>query len=308
MFFPGLFSEELHLKRRKNMRKVWISDVTMSRAGFGLSFREKIELAKLLDRLEVSVIELEPIVSAKIDSLRVKSIASAVRNAVVAVPVDLLDECSVEAAWRAVQGAKQPRLQVCAPVSPVQMEYFSHKKPAAMLETISAMVKKCRSCCAEVEFVAEDAGRGEPEFLEKAIAAAVEAGAAVVTVCDTAGTMLPDEMERSIAAIKARTGDSVRLGVMCSNELYMADACAAASDGVWPSEAPCACCEASVPLWEAFAAMEHEAAPAAMKTTAASATDAAVSALYALALRSGSPIESILSPVLYIRDLPSFSS
>ena len=87
-----------------------------------------------------------------------------------------------------------------------------------------------------------------------------------------------------------------------------ADACAAASDGVWPSEAPCACCEASVPLWEAFAAMEHEAAPAAMKTTAASAIDAAVSALYALALRSGSPIESILSPVLYMRDLSSFSS
>ena len=45
-----------------------------------------------------------------------------------------------------------------------------------------------------------------------------------------------------------------------------------------------------------------------MKTTAASAIDAAVSALYALALRSGSPIESILSPVLYMRDLSSFSS
>ena len=224
------------------MRKVWISDVTMSRAGFGLSFREKIELAKLLDRLEVSVIELEPIVSAKIDSLLVKSVASAVKNAAVAVPVDLLDEGSVETAWRAVQGAKQPRLQVCAPVSPVQMEYFSHKKPAAMLETISAMVKKCRGCCAEVEFVAEDAGRGEPEFLEKAISAAVEAGAAVVTVCDTAGTMLPDEMERSIAAIRAKLGENVRLGVMCSNELYMADACAAAAVRAGADEVKTAAC------------------------------------------------------------------
>lgn len=235
------------------MRKIWISDVTMSRADFGLSFREKIELAKLLDRLEVSVIEAEPIVSAKIDSLRVKSIASAVKNAVVAVPVNLLDEESIETVWRALEGAKQPRLQVCAPVSPVQMEYFSHKKPAAMLETIAAMVKKCREKCAEVEFVAEDAGRGEPEFLGKAISAAVEAGATVVTVCDTAGTMLPDEMEHSVSEIRSKIGESVRLGVMCSNELYMADACAAAAVRAGADEVKAAACGGKTTSLESIA-------------------------------------------------------
>ena len=55
------------------MRNIKISDVTMKQsgksAGVTLSFREKIELAKLLDRLEVSVIELHPIENLKNDSL-----------------------------------------------------------------------------------------------------------------------------------------------------------------------------------------------------------------------------------------------
>jgi len=43
------------------MNKIRISDVTMKQAaeGFSLSFKEKIELAKLLDKLGVDVIELE---------------------------------------------------------------------------------------------------------------------------------------------------------------------------------------------------------------------------------------------------------
>ena len=46
------------------MNKIRISDVTMKQSGhgFSLSFREKIELSKLLDKLGVDIIELEPIV------------------------------------------------------------------------------------------------------------------------------------------------------------------------------------------------------------------------------------------------------
>ena len=64
------------------MKQIRISDVTMKQATeeFSLSFKEKIELAKLLDKLGVSVIELEPIVQPKIDALRIKSVASTVKN------------------------------------------------------------------------------------------------------------------------------------------------------------------------------------------------------------------------------------
>ena len=109
------------------MNEIRISDVTMKQTGpdISLSFKEKIELSKLLDKLDVSVIEMEPITQAKIDSLRIKSIAAAVKRSVLAVPVALNSD-SVRMTWNALKEAKRPRLQVCAPVSPVQMEYLFH--------------------------------------------------------------------------------------------------------------------------------------------------------------------------------------
>ncbi|MBQ9720863.1 MAG: hypothetical protein IJV64_09250 [Oscillospiraceae bacterium] len=100
------------------MEEVKISDVTMKALGGQLSFKEKIELSKLLDRLGAAVIELEGIESAKVDALRVKSVATAVKDSVVAVPVALTKE-GVDAAWNALKGAKKPRLQVIAPTSTV---------------------------------------------------------------------------------------------------------------------------------------------------------------------------------------------
>ena len=176
------------------MRTIRISDMTMKQSGqeIALSFREKIELAKLLDKLDVSVIELEGIHSAKIDSLRIKSIASAVQNSVIAVPVSLDGE-NLQQVWNALKSAKHPRLQVVAPVSSVQMEYLYHKKPDAMCALIAETIAGCKALCQDVEFVADDATRSDPAFLAQVLAAAVEAGANTVTVCDTAGTMMPLE-------------------------------------------------------------------------------------------------------------------
>ena len=209
------------------MEEVRVSDVTMKALGAQLSFREKIELAKQLDRLGVSVVELEGVGNAKADALRVKSVALAVKDSVVAVPVALSRE-GVNAAWDALRGAKRPRLQVVTPTSTVQMEYLCHKKPDAMLALIRELVACCREKCADVEFVADDATRAEPDYLASALNAAVEAGAATVTVCDTAGAMLPREfaaffesLYETVPALRR-----VSVGVACADALAMADACA----------------------------------------------------------------------------------
>lgn len=212
------------------MKKLIISDVTMKQSAesFALSFKEKIELAKLLDKLGVSVIELEGIQNTRTDSLRIKSIAAAVANSIVAVPVQLNTE-SVAQTWAALEQAKHPRLQVCAAVSSVQMEYLFHKKPDAMLSTISETVAACKAVCADVEFIADDATRADAAFLQKALDMAVEAGASTVTVCDTAGTMLPGEFAGFVKRLQVP--EQVSLGVCCANDLSMADACAVAAVG-----------------------------------------------------------------------------
>ncbi len=211
-----------------------LSDVTMKQTaeGFSLSFKEKIELSKMLDKLGVDVIEIEGIENPRTDALRIKSIAAAVTQSTVAVPVQLSEE-SVAATWNALQQAKKPRLQVCAPVSSVQMEYLFHKKPDAMLAAVQNTVVACKSLCADVEFVADDATRADPEFLVKVLETAVKAGAATVTVCDTAGTMLPGEFAQFIGALYDACPllQSVCVAVSCADTLSMADACVIAAVG-----------------------------------------------------------------------------
>ena len=214
------------------MNKIRISDVTMKQTGpdISLSFKEKIELSKLLDKLGVSVIELEPIQQTKIDSLRIKAVAAAVKDSIVAVPVALNEE-SVQLTWNALKEARKARLQVCAPVSPVQMEYLFHKKPEAMVSAIRDTITACGKLCGDVEFVADDATRSEPQFLYEAVRTAIAAGAQTVTVCDTAGAMLPNEFTAFIRELYANVPElkDVCLGVSCSDGLSMADSCAIAA-------------------------------------------------------------------------------
>ena len=214
------------------MNEIRISDVTMKQKGadFSLSFKEKIELSKLLDKLGVSVIELEPITQPKIDALRIKSVAAAVKDAILAVPVGLTKE-SVSLTWNALKDARKARLQVCAPVSPVQMEYLFHKKPEAMLSSIRETLEQCVALCADVEFVADDATRSDTAFLCEAVRTAIAAGAKTVTVCDTAGAMLPNEFTAFIRELYANVPElkDVCLGVSCSDNLSMADSCAIAA-------------------------------------------------------------------------------
>ncbi len=221
------------------MRNIKISDVTMKQTGkdLSLSFREKIELAKLLDRLEVSVIELHPIENLKIDSLLIKSIASAVKNSVVAVPVSF-EENSPEQVWAALKEAKHPRLQVVAPVSPMQMEYISHKKPDAMLSAISSAIKASKALCEDVEFVALDATRSDRSFLIEVLKIAVTLDVSTVTLCDTAGVMLPEEFGEFIKELYKELPELhlVKLGVSCSDALSMADSCAVSAVKIGASE------------------------------------------------------------------------
>ncbi len=215
------------------MKQIVISDATMKQESesFRLSFKEKIELAKLLDKLGVDIIELCGIKNARVDSLQIKSIVSAVSESRIAVPVELMDDENIEKTWSALKEAKNPRLQVCAAASDVQIEYLFHKKPEAMIEAIRKTVAKCKSLCPDVEFIADDATRGDGKFLAEEISAAIEAGAGTVTLCDTAGTMLPLEFAEFIRAqyelVPALS--EVTLGISISNAIAMADACAIAA-------------------------------------------------------------------------------
>ena len=227
------------------MSNIKITDITMRQTGKAegvhLSFREKIELVKMLDKLGVSVIEVSPITNPKVDRLLIKSISSAVKESIVAVSVGLSEE-NVDFAWAALEEAAHPRLQVSAPVSAVQMEYLVGKKPAAVQETVEALLRKCAALCDDVEFIADDATRADSAFLYDIIRAAIAAGAKTVTLCDAAGLMLPDQFAAFLEDVYANVPElkEVSLGVACKNDLSMADSCAVAAIRCGAREVKCA--------------------------------------------------------------------
>lgn len=212
------------------MKKITLCDMTLSlrsRSELGsLSFREKLELARQLDRLGVDVIEYPGTVESKSDSLLVKAMASAVQNSALALSVSPTDAESPAMCWEALREAKHPRLQFPVPVSVVQTEYLLGVKGDKLVKLVEEGVKRCRALCPSVELLALDASRAEPAFLQQIAEAAVKAGADTVTYCDDAGRLLPEELGAAAAELKALLPAEVKLGVRCSNALFLAEACA----------------------------------------------------------------------------------
>ena len=229
----GIFFTRLPIYERMiDMKKISLTDVTLRESSKGqensLSFKEIIETAKILDKLDVDIINIAPIINEKVDTLLVRTITSAVKNSALSIPVGITKE-SVDIAWKAISSAVKPRLSVELPVSTVQMEFNSGLKAANVLDLIDTLVRKSKDLCNDVDFSALDATRSEKDFLVTALTTAINAGATTVTVCDTAGMLMPHEMEvfinslyESIPLLK-----TVTLAVRCSDELSMATACAA---------------------------------------------------------------------------------
>ena len=239
------------------MKTIEISDVTLRLAegGDSLSFKERVEIARTLDRLQVDAVELPPIGEVKGDALSNKTIASVVGTARVSAAAGLTEE-SVDAAWESIKSARKPSLHIMLPASAVQMEYLCHRKAPAMLELAKALVERARYHTEQVEFSALDATRAEPAVLCQMLAAAAQAGAETVTVCDSAGIMTPDECAGFIRSLLEQVPalEKVQLGVELSNNLKMAVACAAAAVDAGAQVVKTAITPMDVPTTKAFAA------------------------------------------------------
>ena len=236
------------------MKTIKLIDMTLCQVNAlregALSFKEKLEIARALERLKVDGIELAPIGGGKADQLSNKTIAAMVSTSLIAA-VEIA-EGSIEETWESVRGARHPRLNLLAPLSPALMEYSCHRKAPAMLQLIAEKVKAARGLCESVEFSAVDATRAEPAFLCQAIAAAIEAGANRVTLCDTAGIMLPDEFAAFVSGVRESVPAlaGVRLLVQVSDGMSMGMACAAAAIAAGADGMKCTAVPAGYPTLE----------------------------------------------------------
>ena len=205
------------------MNHIKIADTTLSDVKSNLSFKQKLEIARKLERLGVDAIELPEMGSAKADSLLVRTAASFVKGSVLSVAATSSPD-AIDRAAEALSTAARPRIRVELPMTSSIMEYTLHKKQNKMCDYVRTMVEKAKTVCDNVEFVAVDATRAEEEFLKEAIRTAVEASASCVTLCDDAAVYLPDDFAAFVSRVTE--GVSVPVGVLCNNKNGVAVAAA----------------------------------------------------------------------------------
>ena len=205
------------------MNYIKIADTTLSDPKSNLTFKQKLEIARKLERLGVDAVELPEVGSVKADTLLVRTAASFVKNSVLSVAATT-SPAAIDLAAEALSTAVHPRIRIELPMTSSIMEYTLHKKQNKMCDYVSAMIAKAKTVCDDVEFVAVDATRAEEAFLKEAVRTAVEAGASKVTLCDDAAILLPDDF----AAFVVRVTESadVPVGVLCNNKNGVATAAA----------------------------------------------------------------------------------
>lgn len=222
------------------MKRITVTDMTLAKGAKSLSFKEKIEIARQLDRLNVDVIDMPEIENVATDSLLIRTASAFIKNSTVSVSTGMTVE-QVATAAAAVSSAEKARLKVNIPVSTVQMEYVCHKKAPKMLELAKTLFAAATEKCADVEFFAADATRADMDFLKNVIEAANEAGIKTVTLCDDEGIMLPDEFAAFISEVIAEIPviKEMNLGILCKNTNGMATASALMALKVGAAEIKC---------------------------------------------------------------------
>jgi 2-isopropylmalate synthase len=208
-------------------RKIEIFDTTLrdgeQTPGISLNVKEKLEIARQLEKLSVDVIEAGFPIASKGDFNAVKTIAENIRGPVIA-GLARAGFKDIDCAAEAVKAADRPRIHTFIASSPIHMKYKLKMTEEQVLESAVAAVKRAKSYVEDVEFSAEDASRSDVEFLCRLYSAAIKAGATVINVPDTVGYTTPKEFGNLIRTLMGRIPeiDKVKVSVHCHDDLGMA--------------------------------------------------------------------------------------
>lgn len=224
------------------MKNIYVADSSirsyLEESNTTLSFREKLAIAKALEKAKLSAIELPYLSGDSEQAVVYKTIAENITSAKICIDTGFSEE-DVEKAFDSIKSAKNPCLQIAVPVSTAQMEYTYHVKSPKMLVAVEKLTTKAKSLLEDVEFVAKDAMRAEEGFLKEVSLVAVKCGATAVTISDENGDAFPEEMASAVKELKDAGIPTVY--VKPSNKLSMATAIAiecikAGADGIKTSE------------------------------------------------------------------------
>ena len=188
--------------------------------GCSMNLKEKIEMAKQLEKMKVDIIEAGFAISSPGDFLSVKTIAETIKDCTIA-SLARTTEQDIDRAWEALSSAVSPRIHTFIATSPIHMEYKLLMTPEEVYERSVAMVKYAKKHCSDIEWSAEDATRSDPVFLGRIIEGVIKAGATTINLPDTVGYTTPDEYYDFLMKVQeyAPSMVNISLSAHCHNDL-----------------------------------------------------------------------------------------
>jgi 2-isopropylmalate synthase len=191
--------------------------------GATMTLDEKIEVAELLDRMGVDVIEAGFPIASNGDFEAVSEIAKRVKKATVCGLARAGDK-DIDRAGEALKGAQRGRIHTFLSTSPLHMKYKLQKEPEEVLAMVIRSVMRARTHVEDVEWSAEDGTRTEHDFLCRCVEAAIKAGATTINIPDTVGYTVPEEYFALITMLKNRVpnADKAIFSVHCHDDLGLA--------------------------------------------------------------------------------------
>ena len=209
------------------MKKVIIFDTTLrdgeQSPGCSMNLQEKLDVARQLQKLGVSVIEAGFAASSKGDFDAIAAISKQVKGVTVCSLARCL-QSDIDAAAEALAFAEKPRIHVFIATSEIHMKSKLKMTKEQVLSAVAESVSYAKTKCSDVQFSAEDATRSDKDFLCAVLSAAIEAGATTVNIPDTVGYTTPAEMSELISYVKEHTKgiENAVIAAHCHNDLGLA--------------------------------------------------------------------------------------
>lgn len=211
------------------MRRIRIFDTTLrdgeQAAGGALTFDEKLEIARQLERLGVDCIEAGFPATSPGDFRAVEAVCDFVKDCQVTALSDAKLP-NIETTAKALMKAVAPRLHTVLSTSDIHLNYQLRISRDQALDMAVAAVKLGRTFLPEVEFSAMDAARSDREYLCRVFEATIAAGATVINIPDSVGYMQPHEFADLVAYVMSHVSniDRAKVSVHCHNDLGLATA------------------------------------------------------------------------------------
>src|SRR3972149_6277141 len=132
--------------------------------GVAMTTRDKLEIARQLERLGVDIIEAGFPRTSPGDLEAVAAVAREVRKPVIAALAHANPEAT-RAAREALKGAARSRIHVFLSVSDIHLMHQLHKDRDQVLEMARTMVARAKKYCEDVEFSPMDAARADWQYV-----------------------------------------------------------------------------------------------------------------------------------------------